>query len=90
MIETEPPPPAVTGDTVVFPGERLSRVDDFVRVRFYAERLSLDALLAREGITAAYYERMCARFDGARALDGALDEIYRARLGQARRGAPAR
>jgi hypothetical protein len=50
-------------DPVVFPGERLSRVSDFVGIELAAVREGLDAVLAREQIAAAYYADAVLRFD---------------------------
>jgi hypothetical protein len=72
-------------DRVLFEGERLARLDDFVRLRFYAERVTFLALLSREAITPEYYARMCERFDVLRRHDPALDAAYNFRLGEARK-----
>lgn len=49
-------------DPVVFPGERLARISDFVRIDVAAEKDGLEAVLAREGIDAAYYGLMSQRW----------------------------
>jgi hypothetical protein len=72
-------------DRVLFEGERLARLDDFVRLRFYAERVTFVALLSREGITPEYYAQMCERFDVLRRREPDLDAAYNVRLGEARK-----
>ena len=77
--------PAVPLDVVVFPGERLATVDDFVRLRLQARSITFLGVLMRAGISPAYYASMCERFAAARRADPSLESTYRARLDLASR-----
>ena len=72
-------------DLVVFPGEKLARVDDFVRLRLQARSITFLGALMREGITPDYYAAMCERFADACRADPSLEARYRARLEKAAR-----
>ena len=77
-------PPTKPSDVVVFPGERIATLADIIRLRVLSERIDFLALLEGEGLTAAYYARMCARFDVLRRSDPRLDQAYRSRVELAR------
>jgi hypothetical protein len=72
-------------DMVVFPGEKLASVDDFVRLRLQARSITFLGVLQREGIDPDYYAKMCERFADARRRDTSLEARYRARLEKASR-----
>jgi hypothetical protein len=63
-------------DPVVFPGEKLARVSDFVRVELAAEREPIEAVLAREGIDARNYARMVERWHRRLGKDAWLAEKH--------------
>jgi hypothetical protein len=65
-------------DPVVFPGERLARISDFVRIEVAAEKDGLEAVLAREGIDAAYYALMSKRWATRMRKDPWLAEKHHA------------
>jgi hypothetical protein len=65
---------------VVFEGEKLSTVDDFVRLRLHARSVTFLGVLIKEGLTPEYYAMMCGRFEAARRADPALEQRYRERL----------
>jgi hypothetical protein len=68
------------GDPVVFPGEKLSKLSDFVRLALAARENGFLGVLHREGIHPSYYAHMCKRFDAARKADAVLDRAYRAMM----------
>jgi len=72
--------PTVPPDVVVFPGEKLASIDDFVRLRMVARTVTFLGVLIREGITPEYYAMMCERFGAARRADPDLEKRYRARI----------
>jgi hypothetical protein len=76
---------APDADLLVFPGDKLARVDDFVRLRLQARTITFLGVLQREGITPEHYQAMCARFDAARRADPSLEARYRARMDVASR-----
>jgi hypothetical protein len=49
-------------DPVLFPGERLSKMSDFVRIQKAMQRGDFPGILAREGIDMAYYGQMSIRW----------------------------
>lgn len=55
--------PVDTTGLVVFPGERLSRLDDFVRLAIASRRVTFLSVLDREGLDPAYYRDMLRRFE---------------------------
>jgi hypothetical protein len=71
---------AIPTDVIVFPGERLASVDDFVRMRLHARSPTFVGFLMREGLSLEYYARMSESFAAARAADPSLEATYRARL----------
>jgi hypothetical protein len=71
---------AAMPDIVVFPGERISRLDDFVRLRLASEQPTFVAVLSREGLAPDYYAAMCARFANTRRRNPLLDAEYTRRL----------
>jgi hypothetical protein len=56
-------PPADAGTIEVFPGERLSNLDDFVRLALASRRITFLSVLDREGISPQYYTEMTRRLD---------------------------
>jgi hypothetical protein len=78
--------PSVPPDLVVFHGEKLASVDDFVRLRLKARSITFHGVLMRAGITPEYYAMMCERFADARRADPSLEQRYRARLELATKG----
>lgn len=67
-------------DPVVFPGEKLSKLSDFVRLARAARDNGFLGVLHREAIHPTYYAHMCKRFDVACKADAVLDAAYRAML----------
>jgi hypothetical protein len=72
-----------THTDVVFPGERISRLADFVRLRVAAQKITFLAVLASEGLTPSYYAAMVARFDEARRHDPNLNHAFLTRFAHA-------
>lgn len=58
-----PQRPVDPAGLVVFPGERLSRLDDFVRLAIASRRVTFLSVLDREGLDPAYYRDMLRRFE---------------------------
>jgi hypothetical protein len=65
-------------DPVIFPGEKLAKLSDFVRFARAARSANFLALLHRESMHPSYYAHMCKRFDAVRKADAAIDREYRA------------
>lgn len=57
-----PGAPRIEEDPVLFPGERLSKLSDFVRLQKAAQSGDFMGALAREGIDAGYYGQMSIKF----------------------------
>lgn len=58
-----PARPVDPAGLVVFPGERLSRLDDFVRLAIASRRVTFLSVLDREGLDPAYYRDMTRRLE---------------------------
>lgn len=72
--------PADAGTIDVFPGERLSSLDDFVRLQLASRRITFLSVLDREGISPEYYTEMTRRLDALMREVPALGEEFELRL----------
>lgn len=81
------PPVAPLADDVLFPGERIARLDDFVRLHVASRKVTFLRVLESEGITPREYAALCARFQAALRGDPHLRERYARRLAAADRRA---
>jgi hypothetical protein len=70
-------------DPVVFPGERLSKMSDFVRIQKAMQRGDFPGVLTREGIDMGYYGQMSIRWAQAVQTDPSLAMRYARALSSA-------
>lgn len=74
---------APTKIDLVLPGERLSRLDQFVRLQVESQKITFLRVLEEEGLTPGEYAAACVRLDHVRRMNPAIDYEYRTRLARA-------